>query len=122
DVLYFHANTLHRSDQNKSQLPRWSMICSYNAARNDPYKESHHPRYTPLVKVPDSAIREYGTRRFQGGEGDEIWLPADGDPPPGTLAKGGRGAPPSPPRDPPAGDGASRRAWGRRLRPRRRGS
>src|SRR5215469_6549853 len=31
DVLYFHANTLHRSDQNRSQLPRWSMICSYNA-------------------------------------------------------------------------------------------
>ena len=32
------------------------MICCYNAARNDPYKESHHPRYTPLAKVADAAI------------------------------------------------------------------
>ena len=48
DALFFHANLLHRSDQNRSDKPRWSMICCYNAARNDPYKESHHPRYTPL--------------------------------------------------------------------------
>ncbi len=56
DVLFFHANLLHRSDQNRSDNPRWAMICCYNAARNDPYKEAHHPRYTPLQKVPDSAI------------------------------------------------------------------
>ncbi|MGL4421815.1 MAG: phytanoyl-CoA dioxygenase family protein, partial [Gemmataceae bacterium] len=41
DVLYFDANTLHRSDQNTSENSRWSMICCYNAKRNDPYKESH---------------------------------------------------------------------------------
>ena len=64
DTLFFHCNLLHRSDQNRSANPRWSMICCYNAARNDPYKESHHPRYTPLVKVPDSAVREAGARRF----------------------------------------------------------
>ena len=74
DTLFFHCNTLHRSDQNRSQHPRWSMICSYNAARNDPYKESQHPRYTPLVKVPDSRIREYGERRFSGSEDKEVWL------------------------------------------------
>ena len=33
-------------------------------ARNNPYKESHHPRYTPLHKVPDSAILEAGLKRF----------------------------------------------------------
>ncbi len=60
--LFFHANLLHRSDQNRSEQPRWSMICCYNAARNDPYKESHHPRYTPLRKVPDAAIKEVGAR------------------------------------------------------------
>ncbi len=54
DVLFFHANTLHRSDQNRSADPRWSMICTYNAARNNPYQESQHPRYTPLTKVPDA--------------------------------------------------------------------
>jgi hypothetical protein len=74
DVLFFHANLLHRSDQNKSDHPRWSMICCYNAARNDPYKEAHHPRYTPLSKVPDSAIREAGLRRFNDSKTDVAWL------------------------------------------------
>jgi ectoine hydroxylase len=74
DVLFFHANLLHRSDQNKSDNPRWSMICCYNAARNDPYKEAHHPRYTPLSKVPDSAIREAGLRRFNDSKSDVAWL------------------------------------------------
>jgi hypothetical protein len=73
DALYFHSNLLHRSDQNKSDNPRWSMICCYNAARNDPYKDSHHPRYTPLKVVPDSAIKEVGVRRF-AESGDVSWL------------------------------------------------
>lgn len=34
------------------------MICCYNAAWNDPYKESHHPGYTPLHKVENSAVLE----------------------------------------------------------------
>ena len=79
DALFFHCNLLHRSDQNRSENPRWSMICCYNAARNDPYKESHHPRYTPLAKVPDSRIREYGSRRFSGDEGGDVWLAEERD-------------------------------------------
>jgi hypothetical protein len=59
DALFFHCNLLHRSDQNTSPNPRWSLICCYNAARNDPYKESRHPRYTPLEKVSDSAIKQW---------------------------------------------------------------
>jgi hypothetical protein len=59
DALFFHCNLLHRSDQNRSDHPRWSLICCYNAARNNPYKESRHPRYTPLAKVSDSAISEW---------------------------------------------------------------
>jgi ectoine hydroxylase len=74
DALFFHANLLHRSDQNKSEHPRWSMICCYNAARNDPYKEAHHPRYTPLNVVPDSAIREVGVKRFADDTSDVAWL------------------------------------------------
>jgi len=58
DAVFFHGNLLHRSDRNNSENPRWAMICCYNAKSNNPYKESHHPRYTPLVKVPDSAILE----------------------------------------------------------------
>jgi hypothetical protein len=83
DALFFHANTLHRSDQNTSENPRWSMICCYNAARNDPYKESHHPRYTPLQVVPDSAIRDVGIRRFEAS-GNVAWLEDQSD----TSARG----------------------------------
>ncbi|HEY5313105.1 MAG TPA: phytanoyl-CoA dioxygenase family protein [Pirellulales bacterium] len=69
DALFFHANLLHRSDENRSPDPRWSLICCYNAARNDPYKESRHPRYTPLAKVADTAVkdwaREHGLAAFK---------------------------------------------------------
>lgn len=74
DALFFHCNLLHRSDQNRSEKPRWSMICCYNAARNNPYKESHHPRYTPLHRVPDSAIKEAGLKRFADSDADVAWL------------------------------------------------
>jgi len=74
DALFFHCNLLHRSDQNRSEHPRWSMICCYNAARNDPYKEAHHPRYTPLTVVPDSAIKEVGVKRFADDTSDVAWL------------------------------------------------
>jgi hypothetical protein len=79
DVLFFHANLLHRSDQNKSDRPRWAMICCYNAARNNPYKEHHHPRYTPLSKVPDSAILEAGLRRFSDSVTDVAWMKTEDD-------------------------------------------
>lgn len=59
DVLFFHCNLLHRSDANRSDDPRWSLICCYNAARNDPYKESRHPRYAPLETASDDAIRRW---------------------------------------------------------------
>jgi hypothetical protein len=65
-VLFFHSNTLHRSDQNKSPHPRWSFICCYNTKHNNPYKESHHPFYEKLHKMPDSALKEMGTRAFAG--------------------------------------------------------
>jgi ectoine hydroxylase len=74
DVLFFHSNLLHRSDDNRSDHPRWAMICCYNAARNNPYKESHHPRYTPLDVVPDRAIRAAGLRRFADSNADVAWL------------------------------------------------
>lgn len=79
DTLFFHSNLLHRSDQNHSEHPRWSMICCYNAARNDPYKESHHPRYTPLHKVPDTEILSAGLKRFEAGESAGVWLDAAQD-------------------------------------------
>lgn len=79
DALFFHSNLLHRSDQNRSDHPRWSMICCYNARHNDPYKESHHPRYTPLDRLPDSAIKEIGTKRFIDDPSDVAWLDPNRD-------------------------------------------
>jgi len=59
DAIFFDSNLLHRSDMNRSEEPRWSLICCYNAQRNDPYKESRHPRYSPLAKVGDEAVRQW---------------------------------------------------------------
>jgi ectoine hydroxylase-related dioxygenase (phytanoyl-CoA dioxygenase family) len=74
DVLFFHSNTLHRSDQNKSPNPRWSLICCYNTKHNNPYKASHHPFYEKLQKVPDSALREMGAKLFS--DNTEFWNPS----------------------------------------------
>ncbi|MEC9092388.1 MAG: phytanoyl-CoA dioxygenase family protein, partial [Planctomycetota bacterium] len=74
DAVFFHSNLLHRSDQNRSDQPRWSMICCYNAASNNPYKDSHHPRYTPLKKVQDSLVKKVGVKRFADDSADVAWL------------------------------------------------
>jgi len=87
DVIFFDSNLLHRSDQNRSEHPRWSMICCYNAARNDPYKEAHHPRYTPLEKVDDARILEVGARRFAEDVADVAWLDPGKDTSASSLAE-----------------------------------
>jgi ectoine hydroxylase-related dioxygenase (phytanoyl-CoA dioxygenase family) len=74
DALFFHCNTLHRSDQNRSPHPRWSLLCCYNTKHNNPYKASHHPFYEPLVRTSDGAIKEMGVRLFS--ERAEFWDPA----------------------------------------------
>ena len=61
-ALFFHSNLLHRSDQNKSPNSRWSLFCCYTAEGNMPFKDHDHPGYEPLVKVPDSAIKEVGMK------------------------------------------------------------
>ncbi len=62
DGLFFHSNVMHRSDQNRSENRRWTVLFCYNAARNDPYLEHHHPRYTPLIKAPDDAVKNAGLK------------------------------------------------------------
>lgn len=58
DALFFHSNTLHRSDQNRSEFPRWTLIGCYNTKHNDPYKQpSGHPAYHPLTKIDDDKVR-----------------------------------------------------------------
>jgi len=74
DVVFFHSNLLHRSDRNESEHPRWSMICCYNARSNDPYKDSHHPRYTPLARLDDAMIKQIGVKRFADDSSDVAWM------------------------------------------------
>ena len=63
-AIFFHANTLHRSDQNRSEHPRWAFICCYNTRHNDPYKESKHPRYSPLEIWDDSQLKRIGQKQW----------------------------------------------------------
>ncbi|MEM7534309.1 MAG: phytanoyl-CoA dioxygenase family protein [Chloroflexota bacterium] len=74
-ALFFHSNTLHRSDGNTSERTRWNLICCYNAARNNPYKTFPHPQYTPLEKVPDAAIKEMGLKLTVSSE--SLYKPDD---------------------------------------------
>lgn len=61
-ALFFHGNLLHRSDQNRSEHPRWSLICCYNTRHNDPYKPSKHPSYSPLEVGTDEDVVRVGRR------------------------------------------------------------
>ena len=56
DAVFFHCNLLHRSDRNTSDEPRWALICCYNAARNDPYKDVSPP---PLFPPGEMARRSH---------------------------------------------------------------
>ncbi|CAG2205112.1 unnamed protein product [Mytilus edulis] len=58
DALFFHCNTLHHSSANRSNLRRWAYIMCYNKATNNPTFAHHHAQYTPIEKVPNSAIKE----------------------------------------------------------------
>jgi len=66
DGVFFHCNTLHRSDRNESESRRWTLICCYNARANDPYLAHHHPFYTPIETVDDGAIKAAGLRLADG--------------------------------------------------------
>ena len=59
DVLFFHANLLHSSDENKSSESRRTLIVCFNTKSNNPYKESGHASYTRLKVSPSNAIMDY---------------------------------------------------------------
>ena len=62
DVVVFHANTLHRSEQNRSEKRRWALLCCYNAISNDTVTRNDDRYYVPLEKVPNSAIKAAGLK------------------------------------------------------------
>lgn len=63
-AVFFHANLLHRSDRNRSEHPRWALICCYNTRGNDPYKPGRHPGYTPLEICEDDQILPAAKRHW----------------------------------------------------------
>lgn len=66
DALFFHSNLLHRSDQNRSENPRWSLICCYNTKHNDPFiTGGNHPNYSFLQQWPDQRVKAVGTRQWE---------------------------------------------------------
>lgn len=62
DVVVFHGNTLHRSDQNRSDKRRWTLLCCYNAISNDTVTKDDDRYYVPLEKVDDGAIIAAGLK------------------------------------------------------------
>ena len=56
DALFFHSNTLHRSEANLSDKPRWSLISCYNSQSNLAYNEKSTSYCMPVKVVPDEAI------------------------------------------------------------------
>lgn len=71
DAVIFHANTLHRSDQNRSDRRRWTFLCCYNAVSNDTFKRDDDRYYVPLLKVSDDAVKRAGVR-FAAGEAEHF--------------------------------------------------
>lgn len=63
DVLFFHSNLLHRSEANRSDKARWSIISAYNLSYNRPFREKHLSCIEPVRVVPDSALLESGRRQ-----------------------------------------------------------
>ena len=57
DVFLLHSNTLHKSNANLSDRWRRCMIVAYTTPDNQPDEGTIAPRYNPLKKVPDSAIK-----------------------------------------------------------------
>ncbi|KAK6167919.1 hypothetical protein SNE40_021843 [Patella caerulea] len=75
DALFFHCNLLHTSAPNHSELRRWVFIPAYNRASNNPVYEHHHPQYTKLHKVPNSAIKD--CKNYSNMEGKIFLDPAN---------------------------------------------
>jgi ectoine hydroxylase len=63
DVMFFHCNTLHTSEPNRSDEVRNLLLVAYNTRHNDPYRPGHHPGYTPLEVLPDEEIKSRGHLR-----------------------------------------------------------
>ena len=51
DVVLFHGNTLHGSEDNNSLASRIALIGTYNTKHNDPYTTHSHPPFQAQTKI-----------------------------------------------------------------------
>ena len=75
DAVFFHCNTLHRSDSNRSDRTRNTLVCSYNRFDNSSFREHQHPNFTKLDVLPDSALIDIGLTDF--GKARELFSQPD---------------------------------------------
>jgi len=58
DMVIFHCNTLHASDDNHSGQSRLALLGCYNTRHNSPYKTVHgHPRYERHARISERITR-----------------------------------------------------------------
>ena len=48
--------------KNNSDKRRWTLLCCYNLAENNPFIDHHHPNYTPIKKLKDNQIKKAGLK------------------------------------------------------------
>lgn len=72
DALFFHCNTLHRSDANRSKDRRWTLLICYNAARNDALRREDDRSYVKLDKVDDGALKRAGLKFAAGANAEHF--------------------------------------------------
>lgn len=70
DALIFHCNAIHRSDANRSDQRRWTLLVCYNREDNDTLTRTDDRYFVPLDVVDDDAIRRAGLK-FAGGDNAE---------------------------------------------------
>jgi len=72
DAVIFHCNMFHRSDQNRSDRRRWTLIVCYNRVDNDTLTRDDDRYYVKLERVPDGAIKEAGLRFASPGNAEHF--------------------------------------------------
>jgi ectoine hydroxylase-related dioxygenase (phytanoyl-CoA dioxygenase family) len=70
DVLFFHSNTLHRSEANTSERPRWTFISAYVSQSNLAYNEISSTYKIPVQIVGDDAILKWSPGKDGGNKRD----------------------------------------------------
>ena len=68
DALFFHSNTLHRSEANLSKDPRWSIISCYNSQSNLAYNEISKSWKIPVDIVPDEAVLKWDAESLSNAD------------------------------------------------------